>query len=284
MNRAEDLDPKDSLSHLLAFYVRKYREANGMTLSDLAILLCVSPGHLANLERARRRVTLDQAKRLDKIFKLPMWFELLHHHAQGEHRDWLVQYTAVEQETSELWIWQPLWIPGLLQTPAYARANLEAGYLDDVEEQVAKRVGRQEILGRENPPYLWILIDERALHQGVGGKEVMCEQLRHLIDVADLPFVTLQLVSSQVGSHIGLDGGFIILDSDEGDVAFAEAQLGGRLIQDEDEVRTLSRRYGHIKSLAYPVTETKARLRKILEEYQNGYPEPENHENPEGFS
>jgi transcriptional regulator with XRE-family HTH domain len=266
MNRADDLNPKDSLSHLLAFHLRRYREDRGMTQGDLASLLCVTEGHLGNLERARRRITMTQARDLDKIFGLPRWFELLHHHAQGEHRDWLAQYTALEQEASELKVWQPLWVPGLLQTKAYARVSLIGGHANDIDAKVAARLDRQAVLGRENPPYLWILLDERVLTPGLGDIEVMKEQIARLLELSERTAVTLQLVPADAGPHAGLDGGFNILTTDEGEVAYVEAPLGGRLVQDEDEVKSLARRYDHIRSLALPMRDTRARLLTMLED------------------
>lgn len=266
MNRADDLDPKDSLSHLLAFYLRLYREGRGMTQGELAPMLCLSEGHLGNLERARRRIAISHARDLDKIFDLPQWFELLHHHAQGEHRDWLVQYTALEQEANELKVWQPLWIPGLLQTKAYTHASLEGGRVDDIEAKTASRLDRQAILDKEDPPYLWVLLDERALVPGLGSSRIMKEQVARLLEMAERRSVTIQLVPADAGPHAGLDGGFNILAAEGGEVAYVEAPLGGRLVQDEDEVKSLARRYDHIRSLALPTRETRVRLLTMLED------------------
>jgi transcriptional regulator with XRE-family HTH domain len=266
VNRASDLDPKESLSHLMAYYLRRYREAVGMTQGDLAIRLCITASHLGNLERARRRITIDQARTLDSIFNLPELFENLHYHAQRQHRDWLEQYAALEAEASDVKVWQPLWLPGLLQTPAYAQATLEAigSYVEDIESTVSVRMGRQAVLDRERPPNLRVLIDEKALTQGVGGPDVMREQIKHLLVLSERRFVSLQIVPSQAGSHAGLDGGFNIISTEEGDVAFVEAALGGRLVQDEHEVKDLGRRWDDIKSLAFSVSQTRERLLNIL--------------------
>lgn len=264
MNRGSDLDPKESLAHLMAYYLRRYRESAGLTQLELAGKLLVGESHLGNLERGRRRITINQAKEADRVFNLPGWFENLHHHAQRQHRDWLEQYAALEVEASEIKSWQPLWLPGLLQTEAYARATMAGGHVEDVEAKVAIRMNRQAIFNREKPPLLRFLIDEKALLQGVGGQEVMREQIEHLMVLAEHPSVTLQIVPSRAGSHPGLDGGFNVLTTDEGDVAFAEAILGGRLVHDEHEVRGLTRMWDDIRSLALPVTETRKTLLSIL--------------------
>ncbi|MCO5968440.1 helix-turn-helix domain-containing protein [Actinoallomurus soli] len=264
MNRGSDLDPKESLAHLMAYYLRKYREAAGLTQLELAGRLHVGDSHLGNLERGRRRITITQAEEADKIFDLPGWFENLHYHAQRQHRDWLEQYAALEVEASDIKTWQPLWLPGLLQTPAYAKATFESGHADDIDARVETRLQRQRILDRDDPPRLWILIDEKALLQGVGGPEVMRDQIEHLLALAERSSVTLQMVPARSGSHAGLDGGFNVLTTEEGDIGFVEAPLGGRLVQDEQDVRKLLRRWDGIRSLALPVNETREKLFSIL--------------------
>ncbi|MCO6005866.1 helix-turn-helix transcriptional regulator [Actinoallomurus purpureus] len=270
MNRGSDLDPKESLSHLLAYYLRKYRESASLTQLELARKLHVGESHLGNLERGRRRITIDQAKEADNVFNLPGWFENLHHHAQRQHRDWLEQYAALEAETSDIKTWQPLWLPGLLQTLAYAKASLGSSRAEDIEARAEARLQRQHVLDRDKPPRLWILIDEKALLQGVGGHKAMREQIEHLLVLAERPSVTLQIVPARAGSHAGLDGGFNVLTTEEGDVGFVEAPLGGRLIQDEQEVRKLLRRWDDIRSLALPVTETREKLLSILKGLNEG--------------
>jgi transcriptional regulator with XRE-family HTH domain len=265
VNRADDLDPNASLSHLMAYYLRFYRERHQMTQSELAPLLHTTNGHLSNLERARRRISIDQATDADRVFDLPAWFEHLHHHAQGEHRDWLVQYSAMEQEADELRIWQPLWVPGLFQTVEYASAALQSGRTDDIETKLATRMERQRILDTETPPEIWVLLHEASLLQDVGGPAVMRAQIDHLLRVSERQSVSIQIVPMGAGAHAGLDGGFNLITTDEGQAAFVDAPLGGRLVQDEQESRSLHRRYDHIRSFALSAWETREKLSDLME-------------------
>jgi hypothetical protein len=171
----------------------------------------------------------------------------------------------MEQEADELRTWQPLWVPGLLQTSEFARAALEGGHTDDVETKLATRLDRQSILDRPNPPYIWVLLHETALLQDVGGSKVMREQLSHFLGLSERRSVSLQLVPMGAGAHAGLDGGFSLVTSDDGQAAFVDAPLGGRLVQDEQEVRSLHRRYDHIRSLALPTRDTRKRLLELME-------------------
>jgi len=112
--------------------------------------------------------------------------------------------------------YEPLVVPGLLQTEEYARAIPSArpdGNLDDLEEQVAARLARQAILDRTGAPQLWCILDEGVLHRAIGGSKVMRSQLYRLAEVAEHPKTTIQVIRS-AGAHAGLLGGFIIADLD----------------------------------------------------------------------
>jgi uncharacterized protein DUF5753 len=132
--------------------------------------------------------------------KFPGWFE----------RDWL----PVERDAVSLWWWEPMLIPGLLQTPAYARARFEAwqpaSSAEDLEALVTGRLDRQRILDREAPPDLRVVLDEQVLARGIGSAKIMGAQLEHLADLSCRPMVTVQVVPAGLGTHGGLLGALII--------------------------------------------------------------------------
>jgi hypothetical protein len=108
-------------------------------------------------------------------------FQSLWHHAQREHlREWFEQYVGHENEAAEIRTFQPLYIPGLLQTEGYIRATWLPGTV--IEEKVVQRLTRRDILTREDdPPHLFAVIDQAAILRPVGGAAVMKEQLRQLL-------------------------------------------------------------------------------------------------------
>src|SRR4051794_11717454 len=117
MSRADDLDPNASLAEWLAFDVRRYREAAGMEQHELAGHLNVSVQHMCNLEANRRKFTLAQMRVLDGIFGTNGHFVRLWIHGQREHdRDWFRKFTLYENRATSIKVFQPLFIPGLLQT------------------------------------------------------------------------------------------------------------------------------------------------------------------------
>ncbi|WP_431951253.1 helix-turn-helix domain-containing protein [Nocardia lijiangensis] len=125
---------------------------------------------------------------------------------------WFSTYLGLEQAANKIRTYEAHLVPGLLQTPEYARAVLALGYDDaDTDRRVAVRQRRQEILHRTDPPVVWAVIDEAALHRPVGGPQVHREQMEHLIALAGLPNVTLQVLPYSAGEHAAAGSSFSIL-------------------------------------------------------------------------
>ncbi|MFD7002364.1 DUF5753 domain-containing protein [Streptomyces mirabilis] len=131
----------------------------------------------------------------------------------------LVEYVALEDISTGIRTWQGAFVPGLLQTPDYARA-LAIGNADwddpaDIERFVEAKIARQARLTDTNPLSLWAVVGEGALRQLVGGREVMRVQLAHLAEASRLPNLRLQVLPFLAGSHPGMTSAFSI-------VSFAE--------------------------------------------------------------
>jgi Domain of unknown function (DUF5753) len=132
---------------------------------------------------------------------VPTWFE-----------DWL----RAEGEAHTLRFWQPLIVPGLLQTAEYARALFLGAGAEDTkaDEMVAVRLERQSVLDRADPPHVIAVLDESALHRLIGSPVIMSEQLSHLGDMAERTNVQVQVVPSTRGANAGLSGGFALASCD----------------------------------------------------------------------
>src|SRR5205823_7882045 len=122
-----------------------------------------------------------------------------------------------ETEATALYVFEHSLVPGLLQTPAYARAVLATRpntAEDEIDNLVAARLARQAVLTRDDPPapLLWTLIDEGVLHRPVAPAEVMHDQLMYLVQMSRRPNVTIQVVPYSEGGHTGLLGAFTIAD------------------------------------------------------------------------
>ena len=151
---------------------------------------------------------------------------------------WVEPYFGLEAAASIIRIYELQFVPGLLQTQGYARALIQMGNAateEDVTRRAEARIARQEILTREDPPRLWAVMDEGALRRSFGGKAVMREQIRHLVDMCEHPAVTLQILPFQVGAHPAMGGPFTILrfsEPDLRDVVYIE-QLTSALYLDK---------------------------------------------------
>ena len=118
---------------------------------------------------------------------------------------WFQEWADIEAQATVLRWYEPLVVPGLLQTEEYVRVILSArpdGNLDDLDEQVAARLARQAILDRTGAPQLWCILDEGVLHRAIGGSKVMRSQLYRLAEVAEHPKTTIQVIRSG-GAHAG---------------------------------------------------------------------------------
>lgn len=113
----------------------------------------------------------------------------------------------------------PLLIPGLLQTDDYIRAVMTAPGVpeDEIESRIETRISRREVLTKHNPAKLLVLLGQGALNQGIAGRQVMIEQLRHLVRMSARPNIELRLIPDNRGFHPGLDDAFTYIESPQPD-------------------------------------------------------------------
>jgi transcriptional regulator with XRE-family HTH domain len=170
---------------------------------------------------------------------------------------WLEPYLGLEAEAARLRDFQSMVLPGLLQTEDYARAILRAaagaGPADDIEQQVALRMARQQVLGGTAPPELCLVLSEGVLRVQVGGPEVMRGQLRKLAEVAGRGRVTLQVLPLRAAAQAQPVSSFTMLDfADPADpsVVYTEHLTGGLLLDDPDEVRTYAALFDQLRAEA----------------------------------
>lgn len=184
----------------------------------------------------------------------------------GRLPEWFRPWVEIEREAKVLRTWQPLVVPGLLQTEEYARIMLsgEPGVTPaQLDENVAARIDRRGILSRANPPILWVVLDERVLRHPVGSEDVMARQIEHLAEAAQQPNITVQVVPLNSGATTGLSGGFVLAEiPGMADVAYMDSAQHGQVTDRTEEVATLSYRYEVIRAEAL----TKRASLKLIEE------------------
>ncbi|WP_157431801.1 helix-turn-helix domain-containing protein [Actinomadura hibisca] len=268
MPAMKPIDPFESLFAYFAYELRRHREARGMSQDQLAKELYTTRATIAAYESRRNHPKTKFALQLDEYFGTGLHFQALLYYMRREHLlEWFEKYMQLELEAKEIKAFQPLIVPGLLQTPEYASALLETGELEDVDKALQARMKRRDLLTRQSsaPPHLWVLLDQAVIQRPVGGAAVMREQLQHLIDVSHLRHVSIRVVATAAGAHIGMEGGFLTLAQPDGNVGFAEAMLAGRLIYEPAEVERLTLRYDRIGTKALHEEGSRRLIRAVLE-------------------
>ncbi|MFG2195265.1 Scr1 family TA system antitoxin-like transcriptional regulator [Streptomyces sp. NPDC048639] len=159
-------------------------------------------------------------------------------------------YMRYEADAIALSWYESQLIPGLLQTPVYARAlmNGHCPPLDDetIEERVAARLERQSMLEKQTKGFNFV-IEETALRRRITGADAHVQQMRYLVSIGEQRNVTLQVMSTDQGYHPGLMGPFVVLETPEHDhLAYEEGQSMGALYADPEKVSVIRRRHDMI--------------------------------------
>ncbi|WP_369235420.1 Scr1 family TA system antitoxin-like transcriptional regulator [Streptomyces sp. R21] len=265
-----------SAMKMLGAQVAALRRAAGYTQRSLAERALVDEETIASIEQGRRPLKEDFAALLDQLLdtKGVLSVAVENMPEVDLFPRWAEEYVDLEREALALSWYDNQVLPGLLQTSAYARAvfhnDVPALTEDEVEQRVAARIERQEILHRKVPPTITFIVSEVALMDRLGGDEVYYEQLGRLRDWADLPGVALQVMPVGRDFHAGLAGlagPFTLIETpDHQRIAYTEAPRRGWLIADPDEVSYLERRYAMLRTQALNPQETRSLLDRLLGE------------------
>jgi transcriptional regulator with XRE-family HTH domain len=263
------IDPRESLRAQFAYTLRTLRTLKGLSQELLAKELFLSREAITAYETQRNFPDLDTCKQFDEFFGTGELFQAQWAHAQREHvHEWFESYTAHESNASQIQTFQPLYVPGLLQTEGYIRANGAPG--TQTEERITNRLARRSILTRDDPPYFFVVLDQAAIRRPLGGAEVMKEQLAHLIEMSELPHVSIQVVREQTGWYSGLNGALVFFVASDNSVAgYVEAQFGGRLIRDPSEAARLGVRFDLIRGRALSEDASRALIQTTMETMQD---------------
>lgn len=230
----------------LARELCRLREAAGLTIEDAARSAGISMSHLSRVERAHVGVRVPAVKALLGAYEADAEtaIQLIDIAREATQRGWwhrharaipdeYATYIGFEADASQIWNFEVISIPGLLQTEDYARAVLRGGIarLSDAEidRRVEIRLRRQERLRQPDPPAVWFVLDEAAIRRRVAGAETMAAQLRHVTEVAALPHVDVQVIPFGVGAHPGTPGSFVVLrfpETTDQDVVYIETMAG----------------------------------------------------------
>ncbi|MFF4270966.1 Scr1 family TA system antitoxin-like transcriptional regulator [Streptomyces sp. NPDC001536] len=272
-SRSSRMRKNASAVKMVGSLVGTFRRAAGMTQVALAERVGVDEETIASIEQGRRTLKEDLAALLDELLdtKGALVVALAHLPEVDLFPRWAEEYIDLEREALALSWYDNQVLPGLLQTPAYARAvflnDVPALTDDEIEQRVVARMERQEILHRRVPPTICFVISEVTVRDRLGGDEVYYEQVHRLREWADLAGVTLQIMPVGRDFHAGLVGPFTVIETvDHQRIGYTEAPRRGWLIADPDEVSSLDRRYAMLRSQALNPQETKSLLDRLAGE------------------
>jgi Domain of unknown function (DUF5753) len=183
---------------------------------------------------------------------------------------WFRPWAEIEAEAVTLYSYEPMLVPGLLQTEEYARAILtvEPGVSEDaVAAHTAARMARQAIVDRADAPQFWYVLDEAVLHRCLTSRKAMHDQLMHLAELAELPKVSIQISPSSTSAHAGLLGAFVIADMEGSpSMVYLETSAEGQVTDSPATVAHTRYRFDSLRSEALPRSASRALILKIAEE------------------
>ncbi|MEV7063703.1 helix-turn-helix transcriptional regulator [Streptomyces collinus] len=258
--------------------VKVLRERAGLTQRELGDRLGYSEDLISSVERGRRTpqreflVAADELLDAGGVLKAAIEdVEKAKAKARVRHPAWFRDYARLERESVELNFYNNHDIPGLLQTERRTRALYEMRKPllgeDIIEQRVASRMARQEVLTHWPPPMVTAVVEEVVLRRPIGGPEVHKEQLEQLIGLAQLRNVELQVMPTDRSEHAGMGGPFILLTpKGKARVGYTEVQNSSRLVTDTEDVRILAARYGSIRAQALTMRESLDLINSMLGE------------------
>jgi transcriptional regulator with XRE-family HTH domain len=272
---------------VLGLRLRDLREKAGCSFAEAAEALSVNTTTVRRMEKAEVGLKPPYVEKLLQTYGIPQreiaaFLSLVEEANQPGwwHRfrdvlpSWFSLYVSLEGEASLIRAYEPHCVPGLLQTPDYARALLTTGFPSadeaELDRRVALRTERQELLDRPEAPRLWAVLEEQVLWRHIGEPRVMREQLSRLIDAAAMPNVTLQILRFTSGAHPGMFGPFQLFRFDIPelpDIVYTESMTGAVYHDERSETAAYLEALDRMGALAAPARHTEQILGEIRKEF-----------------
>ncbi len=277
MARIRTLDPTASPLDYFGSELRRYRESAGLSQQELGDCIFCTGSLVGQIETAHKVPTREFAERADAALLTDGCFSrLVGLVLRTQLPTWFQPYAEMEAKATYISTYQCQLVYGLLQTREYAEALLSFDHADKAEEMVAARMDRQRILRREQPPAVWVILDESVLLRTVGSRQVMREQLAHLLSFRDDPWVHIQVLPLDVGPHAGMMGSFTLLRfDDDPDVHYSESYDQGHMTANPQVIRERSVGYARLQAAALSTSDSADLIARVMEERYGDQPAAE---------
>lgn len=279
-------DPNPTLRRReLASRLRELRTRSGLMVDDVARELMCSSAKISRIETGKRSPTLRDVRDLCRLYGVSEAEQdrLMIIARESKQQGWWNRFDdleiefliGLEIEAKRISSYESANLPWAFQTEEYARAIIKGilPRIDDriLDERVTARMKRQELLRSPNSPHLWSLIDESAFYRVIGGNRVMKEQMSKILDVADAPNVTMQVVPFEAGAHPGLDNTFTLLEFDKsvlGPVVFIENLAGNLYLEREAEIERYREVLEHLRACAFSPTHSARWVNELKNKFE----------------
>jgi transcriptional regulator with XRE-family HTH domain len=263
----------------LGALLRKLRTEKGLTVEQAAEQLMFSMSKLSRMETGHGAPSRRDIRDLCALYEVTDEAErkrMMNLAVEGRQTGWwqsydlnqFADYVGLEADAVSVKVYQSILIPGLLQTPDYARAVNEAVIPqpdpERLEEQTEVRLRRQERLTQDPPLRFGVILDDAALHRVIGGPAVMKAQLRHLVELSQLPNVTLQVIPFSVGAHPAMDSTFNVLEFADGvpGVVYVEGLVGWVYMKRSQDFERYVRVFERLCQIALPPRKSVEHIKK----------------------
>lgn len=282
-------DAPTVLRMILGRQLEELRTRAGLSFEQAAEAIGVSHSTLRRMEAAKvARLRLAEVEKLLRTYGITDQNEIdtflqsvreankrgWWHNYRDVMPDWFAAYLSLERAALQIRAYEPQFVHGLLQTQEYARALLTAGnpHAPDgaTERMVALRMQRQELLHRQNPPRVWVVMDETVLRWPVGGAGVMRAQIDHLIAVSTLPHVTVQIMPFRNGPHPAMRAGafhlFRFKARELPDIVYLNGMVGAVYLDKDEDVLVYREALDRLGAQSVPARKTEDLLGAIRKE------------------
>ncbi|MFE0727863.1 helix-turn-helix domain-containing protein [Streptomyces antibioticus] len=268
MTHINVLDPGASPLDYYGFELRRLREAANLTQRQLGDVLNYTGSLVGQIETARKVPTVEFSERVDAALVTGGLFSrLVELVLRSQLPAWFRQVAELQARATEIYSFELGMVPGLLQTPAYARAVLGAIDGTDLDDRTGVRLARQRIFEKGEPPLFWIVLGEAALAQEIGGSETMRGQLERLLSLRSDPRINIQVLPFSAGAHAGLTGSFDIYRfASDPTIVYTEGYGSAHPSANPDTVKGCSLRYDHLQAAALSLKDSAELIRRVMEE------------------
>jgi transcriptional regulator with XRE-family HTH domain len=259
------------------------RQAQGLTVKQVADHLMCTPAKVRNMEAGRRAGTLRDVRDLCDLYGVSAKADrdrMMKLAGEGKKRGWwqsyelaYADYVGLEAEATVISCFQSSVIHGLLQTADYARAGNEGAMPrlspDQIDKQIEAKLTRQRILTQDDPPRLTAVLDEAALHRMFGGRKVMAVQLAKILKMLALPNIVVHVLPYERGAHPAMESNFTILElpSPTPGLVYVEGLIGSIHLERAEDLKRYREIFNRLQSIALNPERTADLITSLIRSY-----------------